>query len=270
MHGRGKHDHPRQQALDLRHRQNARQRFGEVLKHFRERRNLTTRRVADMCGVSRDAIENYEAGHTVPSGKVWDKYKGILDRRLGEFAELRQRALEKEESERASIIEAMARQNRQKEQPSMATPNGHNQKVATNLGERSPPWSQHHRRKRHPSPTHTRPKVPRPFERKSARALCACRRVPRAPNRSSDVASTHSQSSPASRHSDPRSGLTRRDPPCNVRGWNLMGVRVRAAQTSRRGARGQQDSHERTARARGGAATASRNARRARAPSAAR
>lgn len=108
--------------------QNARQRFGEVLKFHREQRQLTTRRVADMCGVSREAVENWEAGHVVPDGKSWDKLKGMVNRRLPAYSELRGRALAEAEAARTRVVENRDREH--KEQSKMGS------KINTSLADK--------------------------------------------------------------------------------------------------------------------------------------
>lgn len=87
--------------------ESSRKRLGGVIQFHRERRSLTPRRVADMCGVSVEAVGNWEAGHVVPDGKAWDKLKGIVNKRLVSYAELRQRALAEEKEERERIIKSM-------------------------------------------------------------------------------------------------------------------------------------------------------------------
>jgi hypothetical protein len=70
----------------------AMKKLGEVLRFHRDERRLSTRRVADMCGVPQKDVENWEAGITVIDNKAWGKFRGIVHRRIGEYVALRQRA----------------------------------------------------------------------------------------------------------------------------------------------------------------------------------
>lgn len=87
--------------------ESARKKFGEVLRFHREQRDYPIRRVADMLGCSPETVQNYEAGHVVPEGKAWDKYKGIVNRRLVAYAELRTRAITEAAAERQFLIQTM-------------------------------------------------------------------------------------------------------------------------------------------------------------------
>lgn len=87
----------------------ARVEFGRVLRTHREARHLPLRRVADMLGRPTAEVEAFEAGHLVPEGRTWDKYKGIVDRRLPAYSDLRNRALVEYHAERKTITEAMER-----------------------------------------------------------------------------------------------------------------------------------------------------------------
>lgn len=110
----------------------ARQTLGEVLRFHREQRSLTIRRVADMTGNGSRAVENFEAGHVVPDGKAWDKYTGIVNKRLRAYSELRQRALAEADADRALIIKSM-------EQRNMATATSPNGPTGTNGHNHSKP-----------------------------------------------------------------------------------------------------------------------------------
>lgn len=81
-------------------RKTARQEFAEVLSFHRKDRGYSLRRVADMLGCSISRIEQYEDGTQIPSGRDWDKYKGIVDKSLFAFGELRTRAITERDNER--------------------------------------------------------------------------------------------------------------------------------------------------------------------------
>lgn len=115
----------------------ARIEFGECLRFHREQRRLSPRRVADMLGSSVSDVEAYEAGRLVPEGRAWDKYKGIVDRRLPAYSELRLRALAEYQAERRLITSSM-------ENARMVTngSNGHSKSgtpLAQNLGDKLRP-----------------------------------------------------------------------------------------------------------------------------------
>ncbi len=72
--------------------QSARQRLGEVLKHYRGDRNLTLRDVANRCKVSTQLVEEWEAGKQLPNGDEWKALCRGVNRALNAFTELYHRA----------------------------------------------------------------------------------------------------------------------------------------------------------------------------------
>lgn len=69
-------------------------RLGEVLRFHREQRGLSVRNVADRVGQSAAKVEAWERGDDVPDERSWGRYKAMVHRKLNEFGDLRQRAIE--------------------------------------------------------------------------------------------------------------------------------------------------------------------------------
>ena len=42
--------------------------YSETIKHFRKKKGLTQKQLADLCGITQAAIANYEAGKSMPAG----------------------------------------------------------------------------------------------------------------------------------------------------------------------------------------------------------
>lgn len=79
--------------------QNARQRLGDVLKHYRLERDLSHREVSRRLKVAIGLVERYESGDEVPGSDEWKAYCRGVARGLNGFQELYQRARKEAEDD---------------------------------------------------------------------------------------------------------------------------------------------------------------------------
>ncbi len=116
--------------------QNARQRFGEVLKHYRLEREIPVREVARRCKVPVGAVEKWESGEQLPNSDEWKALCRGINRALNAFHDLYQRA--RAEADEASRARA---QTNMKEQKTVADtrPNNPSVKIGTPLADKLAP-----------------------------------------------------------------------------------------------------------------------------------
>jgi hypothetical protein len=111
----------------------ARVRLGEVIRFQADRRGWTPRKLADICSVPREAIENWFAGRTVPDSRAWESLKHV-SHSLASYSQLRQQALLEEEAERNRVIEQ-----REKERQVAQEQRDKSRQAVTNIGDKLAP-----------------------------------------------------------------------------------------------------------------------------------
>lgn len=113
--------------------QNARQRFGEVLKHYRIERDLAVREVARRCKVPVGAVEKWEAGEQLPNSDEWKALCRGIAHALMKFDDLYKRARTEAETDARTRA-----QTNMKEQKTVqdTRPNNPSVKIGTSLAEK--------------------------------------------------------------------------------------------------------------------------------------
>ncbi len=108
--------------------QNARQRLGEVIRHHRTERQWSTYDVSRRAKIAIANVEAWEAGRLVPNTDEWKALCRGIHRSLHAFNDLRQRALEEQRTEQATITRSI--------EVHTNGSNGHRANITTNLGDK--------------------------------------------------------------------------------------------------------------------------------------
>jgi DNA-binding transcriptional regulator YiaG len=95
----------------------ARQVLGEALRFYREQRGYNQARVADIAKVSRNDVDDWEAGRAVPPSAQWELLKKMVHRGLSQLGAVRQRAFSEVDAERALVQRSMQRAKTQQAPP---------------------------------------------------------------------------------------------------------------------------------------------------------
>lgn len=109
--------------------QNARQRLGEVIRHYREEREITKREVSRRCKISEQLVEEWETGRSIPGSDEWKALTRGMNRALNAYQELYLRARKEAEDEDRARAQP---NNTNREQPKVT--NNPSTKITTNLG----------------------------------------------------------------------------------------------------------------------------------------
>lgn len=107
---------------------NARQRLGEVIRYYREERDLSKREVSRRCKVAESLVEQWETGGSLPGSEEWKALTRGVAHSLSAYQELYLRARKEADDEARARAQATM-----KEQPKVNNPST---KIATNIGDK--------------------------------------------------------------------------------------------------------------------------------------
>ncbi|HUS27560.1 MAG TPA: helix-turn-helix domain-containing protein [Kofleriaceae bacterium] len=117
---------------------NARQRLGEVIRHYREDRDITKREVSRRCKVPEGLVDRWEGGEAVPNSDEWKALCRGMNRALNAYQELYLRARkEADDDARSRAVQTMSNE-KPKEPTKMQTPTPNNPsaRISTSLGDK--------------------------------------------------------------------------------------------------------------------------------------